>query len=519
MRHEWIVERKDLAMTKNTSSDKMAETVRINMEQEVNIPSRTIFNKDNLDILEGINSNCIDLIYLDPPFNKKKTFTAPIGSTADGASFDDIFREEDVKEEWLKEIKQSHDTIYNLLHAVNLIEGRSSYNFCYLAYMSIRLIECHRILKDTGSIYLHCDPTMSHYLKLVMDCIFGEKKFRNEIIWERMRGNKGSQFSPKSFGSSTDTILYYAPKKNMIFYPFIDLTNEEIQEKFPCVDENGERYYDDSSHIFRAPAQGPRPNLCYEWRGFTNQHPSGWRLNKERLEEEYQKGNFVILPNGKLQRRKYHKDHKGLMLSNLWADIPIASGSERTNYPTQKPLALLKRIIKTSSNKGDMVLDPFCGCATTCVAAELLERNWIGVDISLMAYELVKQRLEKEVPSDLYRGKPTFQTSPPKRTDIGVTYKKKKFVYVISNPAFPDKYKVGIASDMKSRLGTYQTGDPERKYKIEFKYETDLYNEIEDFIHDKYNNQLEWVTGDMNSIIEDIKTFKPTDLHDLETKK
>ena len=147
------------------------------------IKNRTIFCHDNLEILRGIDSDCVDLIYLDPPFNKKKVFTAPIGSNAEGASFSDIFREEDVKDDWLQDIKEDHYFIHNLLSTVKVIEGRASYNFCYLAYMAIRLIECQRVLKPTGSIYLHCDPTMSHYLKLIIGLHLwrGELQKRNHL--------------------------------------------------------------------------------------------------------------------------------------------------------------------------------------------------------------------------------------------------------------------------------------------------------------------------------------------------
>ena len=170
-----------------------------------NIKNRTIFCRDNLDILRGIDTDSIDLIYLDPPFNKKKTFTAPIGSSAEGASFSDIFREEDVKDEWLKEIEEEYYSIHELLHAVKNIEGRTSYNFCYLAYMAIRLMECHRVLKETGSIYLHCDSTMSHYLKLILDCILGEKNFKNEIIWCYGKWTNVATM----FQKNHDTILFY----------------------------------------------------------------------------------------------------------------------------------------------------------------------------------------------------------------------------------------------------------------------------------------------------------------------
>ena len=165
----------------------MAEPQKTERERErrasANIKNRTILCRDNLEILRGINSNCIDLIYLDPPFNKNKTFTAPIGTSAEGAEFKDIFEEKDVKDEWLRAIEIKHPKIYSLIDGVRSVSNK--YNWRYLSYMAIRLIECHRVLKVTGSLYLHCDPTMSHYLKLLMDCIFEEKNFRNEIIWKR----------------------------------------------------------------------------------------------------------------------------------------------------------------------------------------------------------------------------------------------------------------------------------------------------------------------------------------------
>ena len=157
-----------------------------------NVANRTIFLHDNLDVLQNINPDCIDLIYLDPPFNKNKKFTAPIGSSAEGAEFSDIFREEDVKDEWLQTIQEDQPELH---HYLNGIKGVGKhYNFAYLAYIAIRLIECHRILKPTGSLYLHCDPTMSHYLKTTLDCIFGEDQFRNEIVWCYSTSGRSKQF-------------------------------------------------------------------------------------------------------------------------------------------------------------------------------------------------------------------------------------------------------------------------------------------------------------------------------------
>ena len=178
------------------------------------VANRTIFCKDNLEILKGVDTKTIDLIYLDPPFNKKKVFTAPIGSSAEGASFKDIFGPEEVKDEGVQTIKEDHYSIYRLLEAVRDIEGRTSYNFCYLAYMAIRLIECYRILKDTGSLYLHCDPTMSHYLKLLLDNIFGEKNFRNEIVWcYHGPGSPGM----RQFNRKSDSIFWYAKGSTWAF--------------------------------------------------------------------------------------------------------------------------------------------------------------------------------------------------------------------------------------------------------------------------------------------------------------
>ncbi len=478
------------------------------------LKNRTIFCRDNLDVLQGINNDTIDLVYLDPPFNKKKIFTAPIGSSAEGAGFSDIFREEDVKEEWLLTIQEDSEKLHNFLTGIKQIDGRASYNFCYLAYLSIRLLECHRVLKETGSLYLHCDPTMSHYLKIVLDCIFGESNFRNEIVWQRndSRG-KGSQYKSKKFGANTDSILFYTKTDLSCFYLYEDVSDEEIYQKFPKVDEKGRRY-NTGTPIFRSKSMGARPNLCYEWRGFQNPYPAGWRLSKERLEEECQKGNIIIKSDGSLERRKYLADYQGVPIDNNWTDIHRVSthSQERTGYPTQKPLALLERIIKASTNKGDVVLDPFCGCATTCVASEKLGRQWIGIDVSVRAYELVKKRLQREVanPSNLlqYKNEIHFSNQAPKRTDIGETYQLKKWVYIISNQSYEGEYKVGIANDWQKRLNSYQTSDPNRDYRIEYKVLTPRFRELEKHIHTVLDSRHEWVRANLKAIIKAIDNFE-----------
>jgi len=372
-----------------------------------------MFTRDNLEVLRGIDDACIDLIYLDPPFNSKHDYAAPIGSEAAGAAFKDTWTLEDIDVEWIGLIADEHPDLSKLLNAVP-----SESDKAYLVYMSVRLLEMHRVLKPTGSIYLHCDPTMSHWLKITMDAIFGKKQFRNEITWQRHTSlAKGNQYAPKTWGSTTDTLLFYAGNDARLA-PYRDMTEAERKSQFPKINEDtGERYYNDSAHIWSSPNMGARPNLCYEWRGFVNPHPSGWRLSKSRLEEEYKKGNFVIRSDGKLERRKYERDYRGKQAGNLWVDIPMPRREERVSYPTQKPLALLERIIKASSNEGDFVLDPFCGCATACVAAAKLGRKWVGIDISPKAAELVKIRAEREL-TDLLSSMGTRIYEIIHRTDV-----------------------------------------------------------------------------------------------------
>ncbi len=408
---------------------------------KINVENRTIFCHDNLDILKGINSNSVDLIYLDPPFNKKKMFTAPIGSSAEGASFKDWFEEKEIKEAWLDTIEQDNLALHNFLNGIKAIDGQKSYNFCYLAYMSIRLIEMHRVLKPTGCIYLHCDSTMSHYLKLVIDCIFGEKNFQNEIIWYYKNAPRGR----KRLAKSHDTIFWYSKSKNYVF------NRSNILQPY------------ESSNTF-------------------------W---------DYTKGRFKDKPMP-----------KGKTPDDVITITFNSKAKERTGYPTQKPLALLERIIKTSCPEDGIVLDPFCGCATTCVAAEKLSKAWIGIDISTKALSLVKKRLKKQFAQGNIFEKPWNEikdfTYPPKRTDEGEAYIEKKWIYVISNPKYSGEYKVGVAKNWKARLNSYQTSSPNREYKMEYKVETANFNKIEKTVHKFFGNQgklkHEWVQAPLDEI-------------------
>ena len=420
------------------------------------IKNRTIFCKDNLDILKGIDTKTIDLIYLDPPFNKKKVFTAPIGTSAEGASFKDWFTQEDLKEEWVQEIGEDWPTVYELLNAVKNIEGRTAYNFCYLAYIAIRLIECHRVLKNTGSVYLHCDATMSHYLKLLLDCIFGEKNFKNEIVW--------------CYTGPSNTKRYYPRKHDSLFFYVKNAQDDYVFNTQSIKIPYAKLETGNTGGIFKQAAILDKAGKI----------PEDWW-------EEKRDG---MTPVGRIQ-------------------------TERTGYPTQKPLALIERIIKASSNEGDVVLDPFCGCATTCVAAEKLNRQWIGVDISVKAYELVKTRINQLIEirqANIAEGQLSevyFSTTPPARTDAGINTQDQKYVYVISHPRYAGEYKVGIASDVQKRLNSYQTSDPNRSYKLEYAHLTTDYRALEQHIHDQFDNKHEWARATLKDVINKMKNYQP----------
>ena len=373
----------------------------------MNIKERTIFTGDNLPIMRGINSDSVDLIYLDPPFNSNTNYAAPVGSEAAGAEFKDTWTLNDVDNTWLDLIETKYLALNRVIHAAITNSDKS-----YLIYMAVRLLEIKRILKDTGSIYLHCDSTMSHYLKLVMDSIFGKEMFRNEIVWQRVRGaGKTTQHEAISYGKSTDHILFYAyPNSKFDINSDLVPLSENYLKSFKYSDKKG-RYARRSP--FNSPGQGDRPNQCYEYKGFYPPHTSGWNVTLETLKKMDAEGDLEFA-NGKVYRKKRLKN--GMPANNLWLDIPPALGNERLGYPTQKPLKLLERIIKASSSEGSVVLDPFCGCATTLVVADRLQRKWIGIDISEKAAELVVQRIKAE--QGLFQNI-INRKDIPKRTDLG----------------------------------------------------------------------------------------------------
>ena len=312
---------------------------------------QTIWTGDNLPVMRGMNSASVDLIYLDPPFNSKANYAAPIGSKAAGAAFKDTWTLSDVDAEWINLVEAKHPVLYRVLLAAMTNSDKS-----YLAYMAVRLLEMRRILKPTGSIYLHCDPTMSHYLKLVMDAVFGRKAFRNEIVW----CYRGGGTPARDFARKHDTILRYA-----LGAPTFNVDDVRVPYSDAVTASSASRY--DKSYRSNKVYEGYKPNE-------KGKHPEDW---------------WPIQP---------------LMPSDK---------TERVGYPTQKPVALLERVIRASSNPGDMVFDPFCGCATTLVVADAWDRRWAGIDISPKAAELVKQRI-----NDVYR-RLAHRTDIPKRTDLG----------------------------------------------------------------------------------------------------
>ncbi len=357
----------------------------------MNVQNRTVFSHDNLPILRGIDSASVDLIYLDPPFNSNRNYAAPIGSEAAGAAFKDTWTLSDVDNAWHGEIAEREPALYQAIHAAELTHGKGMKS--YLIMMAVRLLEMKRVLKDTGSIYLHCDPTASHYLKTLMDAVFGRKNFRNEVVWKRNSGNNAG----KQYGRNHDILLYYAVSNKVIWNGALASEFSPEQRKRFKTDKNGRLY---KAENLTAP--GTNPSRSFEWRGAFPGNRS-WSYSKEELEKLWEAGLILTKKDGKTPRLDGHKvfvePTDRPKVQSVWTDIKRVpnKGGERTGYPTQKPVALLERIIKASSNQGDVVLDPFCGCATTCVAAERLQRQWIGIDISPKAVDLVRVRLENEV--------------------------------------------------------------------------------------------------------------------------
>ncbi|HTU00029.1 MAG TPA: DNA methyltransferase [Rhizomicrobium sp.] len=369
------------------------------MLQKISRANKLYFG-DNLEVLrnpEYFPPESVDLIYLDPPFNSNASynvlFKAPDGheSHAQMEAFEDTWHWNESAEKAFDNLMQSGNAdAAEMLRAMRSFL-RENDMMAYLAMMAVRIIELHRVLKETGSLYLHCDPTASHYLKLLLDAIFGKENFKNEIVWKRSHP-KGHAFT--RFATSHDVIFYYAKDARKVIWNQTYTPHDpiEVLKQYSLQDTDGRRY-----QLTSLLNPNPdRPNLTYEFLGVTKV----WRWTRERMQEAYENGRVIVPRGGEgiPRYKRYLDEQEGIPIGDFWDDIEIASGAERLGYPTQKPLGLLERILKASSNEGDVVLDPFCGCGTTVHAAQKLNRQWIGIDITHLAISLIQKRLRDAFP-------------------------------------------------------------------------------------------------------------------------
>ena len=380
--------------------------------RELNVPNRTLFHGDNLPFLRGLNSESVHLIATDPPFNKGRDFHATPDSLAHGGKFQDRWSWGDEREgEWIEQITDDWPK------AVNVIKGaRESFGDdmgAFLCFMAVRLIEMHRVLRSNGSIYLHCDPTASHYLKALMDAIFGQENFRNEIVWKRTSAHSDAQ----RFARVSDRLLFYALPNATWNTQYLPLSEGYVSRDYRHTDKRGRYRVGDLTGPGLSAGESGKP-----WNGY-DPGTSGrcWSVPKTggyakwiedhlipgytqiksvhaRLDSLSVAGLIDWTRDGYPRLKRYLEASKGEAVSDFIGDILNVNNrsKEHTGFPTQKPLALYERIISASSNERDIVLDPFAGCATTPVAAERLGRQWIGADIWEGAHEIVLKRLAQD---------------------------------------------------------------------------------------------------------------------------
>ncbi|MDE0119825.1 MAG: site-specific DNA-methyltransferase [Bdellovibrionales bacterium] len=338
--------------------------------------SNTIFQGDNFPIMRAMPDECVDLIYIDPPFFTQRDYKNIWG---DMESVQDY-----------KDIRKNGFTDKKDFFERHLKSGAKELD-AYLEWMRFRVQECRRILKKTGSFYLHLDYHAVHYMKVVCDEIFGYKNFRNEIIWKRTVG--GSNTSKKQYGVTTDTILFYTKSNDWRFnVQYTDYDDSYIKSHYSKETKDGRKY-----QLGDLTAPSHNPSTIYKYKGY-KPPKNGWRWTKEKMKEMDRKGcvHFPKNKNKRLRQIRYLDEQKGVPISNLWTDIPPVNSQakEDTGWPTQKPVSLLERILKIGSNPGDIILDSFSGCGTAMHAAHNLKRKWIGIDISPTAIKVNKERLE-----------------------------------------------------------------------------------------------------------------------------
>lgn len=367
-----------------------------------NLNDNCLFYGDNLTIMRSMPPRSIDLIYLDPPFNSQRNYNLiykkltglPVPEQEE--AFCDAWEMDAEKEHMVRnmpvafeEYGADKDLIEFWKTWIQALRHTQPQLLAYLVYMSYRLFEMKRILKSTGSLYLHCDPTASHYIKVILDGIFGHSNFRNEIVWQRTSSHNDS----RKWGSVHDTILFYSKSNQFTWNPVYTEHDEKyVADFYRHEDERGVYRLD---HIIRSASMGARPNLAYEYKGYTPEW--GWRVIREKLETLDADGRLEWSKTGRPYLKRYLHEQKGTPIKDIITDIPPigAQSNERLGYPTQKPIPLLQRIIQASSNPGDVVFDPFAGCGTAIYAAHLQERKWIGCDIAILSVQLVRDVLEK----------------------------------------------------------------------------------------------------------------------------
>lgn len=375
------------------------------------ITDNTLFYGDNLSILrEYIPDESIDLVYLDPPFNSNRTYNvlfkqeSGAESEAQIAAFEDTWHWNQTAEETYHElVTDAPSHVGQMIGALRDFIGQNQM-MAYLVMMAARLLELHRVLKSTGSLYLHCDQTASHYIKILLDTVFRPEHFRSEVMWKRTYSHN----DPKNYGNILDSIFYYSKSNKLIWNKlYTPYRQEYLDKQYRHVDANGRRY-----RLVTLRSPQPRPNLRYDYKGY-KPHPNGWAVSREVMEKLDAEGRlyFPKKADGAIQEKYFLDEMLGVPLQNLWDDIgPIsAQAAERLGFPTQKPVALLERIIQVSSNPGDLILDPFCGCGTTIAAAQKLGRRWIGIDITHLSIALQKYRLKQMFPGEMFKvvGEPT----------------------------------------------------------------------------------------------------------------
>ncbi|TFB85835.1 restriction endonuclease subunit M [Cryobacterium algoricola] len=389
---------------------------------------------DNLVVLKQyIKDESVDLVYLDPPFNSNRNYSVIFsrnGRTDDDNSaqieaFEDTWTWTHATESQYNDfVATGPGKVVDALSAFRTLLGEND-AMAYLVNMAPRLVELHRVLKKTGSLYLHCDPTMSHYLKILLDAIFDPDKFRSEIVWRRY----GSHNDAKGYGAVHDTILFYSKGKNPTFNKqYIEYDEAYIKQRFRFEDTDGRRWMEQN-----LASPNPRPNLTYPYtasNGITYQPPAnGWKVEPGKMADldTKRKLHYPAKDGGRLRMKNYLDEGLGVPVQDVWNDIVSLGGTspERLGYPTQKPVSLLERIIKSSTNPGDVVLDPFCGCGTAVDAAQRFDRQWIGIDVTYIAVDLIVKRLQHTygddiidtfelngIPKDVFSAHALFERSP-----------------------------------------------------------------------------------------------------------